>query len=129
MSIEIGLKGRAETEVNESNTALTMGSGDLRVFATPCMVALMEKSAAGSIAPLLDEGQSSVGTKVEITHDAATPVGMKVWAESEVVAVEGRKVTFKVEAFDEAGKIGGGTHERFIIAAEKFVSKVYDKLK
>ena len=129
MSIEIGLKGRAETEVSDSNTALKMGSGDLRVFATPCMVALMEKSAAGSIAPLLDEGQSSVGTKVEITHDAATPVGMKVWAESEVVAVEGRKITFKVEAFDEAGKIGGGTHERFIIVAEKFVNKVYEKLK
>ena len=129
MSIEIGIKGRADAEVNESNTALAMGSGDLRVFATPCMVALMEKSAASSIMPLLDEGQSSVGTKVEITHDAATPVGMKVWAESEVIAVEGRKLVFKVEAFDEAGKIGGGTHERFVIAADKFVSKVYDKLK
>ncbi len=129
MSIETGIKGRAETVVSESNTAITMGSGDLSVFATPGMIALMEKAAAGSIAPLLDEGQSSVGTKVEITHDAATPLGMRVWAESEVIAVEGRKVTFKVEAFDEAGKIGGGTHERFVIAAEKFVSKVYDKLK
>ena len=114
--------------VSEENTALAAGSGDLKVFATPHMVALMENAAANSIKPFLDEGQSSVGTLINVTHEAATPVGMKVWAESEVVAVDGRKVTFKVEAFDEKGRIGAGTHERFIVSSEKFVKKVYDKL-
>ena len=129
MNIEVGTKGSAQSIVSENNTALTMGSGDLLVFATPSMIALIESSAASSIAPFLDEGQSSVGTMIQVTHDAATPVGMKVRAESEVVATEGRKITFKVEAFDEAGKIGGGTHERFIISAEKFMNKVLEKNK
>jgi len=128
MDIEIGTKGRAECIVTEENTALAAGSGNLKVFATPCMIALMEKAASGSIARFLGEEQSSVGTLVNIVHEAATPVGMKVWAESEVVAVDGRKVTFKVEAFDEKGRIGAGTHERFIVSSEKFVKKVYDKL-
>lgn len=128
MEIEIGTKGRSDGIVTEENTALAAGSGDLRVFATPHMIALMENAAVSSIARFLEEGQSSVGTLISVTHDAATPVGMKVWAESEVVAVEGRKVTFKLEAFDEAGKIGGGTHERFIISPDRFIQKVYNKL-
>lgn len=128
MEIEVGTRGRAEALVSEENTALAAGSGDLKVFATPHMVALMENAAANSIKPFLDEGQSSVGTLINVTHEAATPVGMRVRAESEVIAVEGRKVTFRVEAFDEKGRIGGGIHERFIISSDKFVKKVYDKL-
>lgn len=129
MEIEIGTRGRSEAAVTEENTAIAAGSGDLRVFGTPYMIALMENAAASSIASFLDEGQSSVGTQISATHEAATPVGMKVWAESEVTAVDGRKVSFKVEAFDASGRIGGGTHERFIISSDKFVKRVYDKLK
>lgn len=129
MEIKIGTKGRSTGTVTEENTALAAGSGDLKVFATPFMIALMENAAANSITSFLDEGQSSVGTQISVTHEAATPVGMEVWAESEVIAVDGRKVCFNVEAFDEAGKIGGGTHERFIISSDKFVKRVYEKLK
>ena len=129
MEIKIGTKGRSTGTVTEENTALAAGSGDLKVFATPFMIALMENAAANSITSFLDEGQSSVGTQISVTHEAATPVGMKVWAESEVIAVDGRKVCFNVEAFDVAGKIGGGTHERFIISSDKFVKRVYEKLK
>ena len=84
MSIEIGIKGRAEDVVREENTAQAVGSGTLPVFATPAMTALMEKAAWTSLAPYLSEGESSVGTKLEITHDSASPLGIKVWAESEV---------------------------------------------
>lgn len=129
MEIKIGTKGRSTGTVTEENTALAAGSGDLKVFATPFMIALMENAAANSITSFLDEGQSSVGTLISVTHEAATPVGMKVWAESQVIAVDGRKVCFNVEAFDEAGKIGSGTHERFIISSDKFVKRVYEKLK
>ena len=128
MEIKIGTKGRSTGTVTEENTALAAGSGDLKVFATPFMIALMENAAANSITSFLDEGQSSVGTQISVTHEAATPVGMKVWAESQVIAVDGRKVCFNVEAFDEAGKIGGGTHERFIIDTEKFMAAAEAKL-
>jgi len=128
MEIVIGTKGLSRAAVTESNTALAAGSGNLKVFATPNMIALMENAASNSIIPFLEEGQSSVGTQISVTHDAATPVGMKVWAESEVIAVDGRKVTFRVEAFDETARIGGGTHERFVISSDKFVKRVYEKL-
>ena len=102
MELKTGIKGSAEARVTEDNTAKAVGSGELRVFATPCMLALMEK-AAQSVAPFLDEGQSTVGTRAEFTHDAATPVGMTVRAESELVSVDGRKLTFKVTACDSKG--------------------------
>lgn len=89
------------------------------------MAALMENTAYNSISKFLDDGQSSVGTSLCITHERATPVGMKVWAESEVTEVIGRKISFKVTAYDERGQIGSGTHERFIISAERFVAKCY----
>ena len=98
--MEIGIKGRVETVVNENNTAKFVGSGSLDVFATPSMIGLMEQAAQMSVAPHLEEGQGTVGTKLEITHDAATPLGMKVWAESELIAVERRKLVFEVKAFD-----------------------------
>ena len=128
MEISIGTKGHAESYVDKDDTAREVGSGDLLVYSTPCMIAMMESAACESIAPFLDEGQSSVGVSMNVTHEAATPVGMEVRAESEVTAVEGRKVTFRVAAYDEAGLIGQGTHTRVIIAAERFLEKTYAKL-
>lgn len=123
MSIEIGTKGRVENFATAQNTAIAAGSGSLPVFGTPFMAALMEAAAVAALAPYMTQGESSVGTKLEITHDAATPVGMSVWAEAEVTAVDRRKISFAVRAFDSAGPIGGGTHERFIINPETFLSK------
>ena len=126
-AMEIGLKGRAETVVDHSNTAKFAGSGELDVFATPNMTALMEQAAAASVAPFLEEGQGTVGTKLCISHDAATPIGMRVWAEAELTEIDRRRLVFSVTAYDECGVIGKGTHERFIIQNEKFLKKVYEK--
>lgn len=125
--IELGIKGRQETTVSPENTAAAVGSGLVSVFATPMMIALVEKTAATSIAPFLEEGESSVGTHIDISHCAATPVGMKVWAESEVTLIDRRRVVFRVAAYDERGLIGEGTHERFIINAAKFQQKADTK--
>ena len=127
--MEIGIKGYSETLVSESNTASSMGSGNVDVFATPWMIALMEDAAKSSVLPYLEEGQSTVGTRLDVSHDAATPIGMKVWAESELVEIDRRRLVFKVEAFDECGPIGKGSHERFIISTEKFMARVKEKLK
>lgn len=128
MAIEVGIQGLAEALVEQADTAKEVGSGDLLVYATPCMVALMEGAAYESIAPYLAEGESSVGTKMDVTHLSATPVGMSVRAESVVTAVEGRKVTFSITAYDESGEIGKATHERVVIKTERFLEKTYDKL-
>ena len=127
MSLTVGSKGRAEALVTEANTAAAVGSGLVPVFATPYMVALMENAAVNAVQAGLEAGQGTVGTKLEVTHDAATPVGMKVWAEAELTAVDGKKLTFTVRAFDEAGPIGGGTHERFIITVDRFLAKAEAK--
>jgi len=128
MSVTVGLKGRAETVVNESNTAQAACSGALPVFGTPFMCALMEEAAWKSIAPHLEASQSTVGTRLNVSHDSATPVGMKVWAESEVTQVDGKRIVLNVTAYDEKGLIGKGTHERFIIQNERFVQKAQRKL-
>lgn len=127
MSLTVGSKGRAEALVTEANTAAAVGSGLVPVFATPYMVALMENAAVNAVQAGLEAGQGTVGTRLEVTHDAATPVGMKVWAEAELTAVDGKKLTFTVRAFDEAGPIGGGTHERFIITVDRFLAKAEAK--
>ena len=126
--IPVGTKGYAETVVTKENCASAAGSGALDVFATPYMISLMEQASYTSLLPFLEEGQGTVGTKLDIAHVSATPIGMKVRAESEVTAVEGKKITFRVQAFDEAGLIGEGTHERFIIAEERFLQKCGAKL-
>ena len=128
MSVTVGLKGRAETVVNESNTAQAACSGALPVFGTPFMCALMEEAAWKSIAPHLEAGQSTVGTRLNVSHDSATPVGMKVWAESEVTQVDGRRIVLKLAAYDRKGLIGQGTHERFIVTDERFLAKTARKL-
>lgn len=128
MSLMIGLKGRADDVVTEANTAQAACSGALMVFGTPFMCALMEKAAWTSIAPHLAEGEGTVGTKLDISHVSATPVGMKVWAESEVTLVDGKRIELKVAAYDEKGLIGEGTHERFIITNDRFLAKAGRKL-
>ena len=127
MSIKIGLKGRADIVVDQNHTALAACSGMLPVFATPYMCALMEEACCNSIASCFDKGESTVGSKLQISHISATPIGMRVWAESEVTAVDGRRIVFKVRAYDEKGLIGEGVHERFIVSNERFVEKAEKK--
>jgi len=123
MSLELGLKGRAETLVVESNTAAAVGSGLVPVFATPYMIALMENSAVNAVTDHLEPGQGTVGTHLNVSHEAATPIGMKVWAEALLTEVDGKRLVFEVTAYDDAGVIGRGSHERFIINTEKFMAK------
>ena len=121
--VTLGIKGRQETVVSDANVATNVGSGRVKVFSTPMMIALMEKAAVLSLEPYLEEGQSSVGVKVCVSHLASTPMGMKVWAESEVIDIDRRRITFSVKAYNENALIGEGTHERFIINIDKFTSK------
>lgn len=126
--IEAGIKGKEELMVCDENSALAMGSGTLKVFATPSMAALMELTAWKSVAPYLEEGQCTVGTKLNLNHTASTPIGMKVFCESELVDVEGRKLVFKIIVKDECGVIGDSEHERFIVEDVKFQNKTDAKL-
>ena len=127
MTLTTGIRGEQSVAVTNENTAKTLGSGTLDVFASPALVALAEKTCWMSVAEALDEDCGTVGTKLELEHTAPTPVGMTVTCESELVAVEGRKLVFKVEVFDQTGKIGEGEHERFIVANEKFFAKAQAK--
>ena len=126
--LETGIKGTKEITVTNELTAKTMKSGAIDVFATPAMIALMEEVAYKSVAPELEEGCGTVGTMMNIKHVAATPVGMKVTCETELVKVDGRALTFSVKAYDECGLIGEGEHERFIVDDVKFQSKANGKL-
>ena len=128
MEILVGMKGEASTLVEREDTALEVGSGRLLVYATPCMVALMEGAACEAIADALGAEQSSVGISLNVEHLSATPVGLEVRAEAEVTAVEGKIITFALTAYDEAGKIGEGTHKRCVVSAQKFLDKAYAKL-
>lgn len=127
MEFKIGLVGSAETIVDNSNTANTMGSGDLAVFATPAMVALMEKAATLAVQDYLTEGHTTVGTMINIKHIAATPIGMNVTARATLTEVDGKKLLFEVEAFDDKEKIGEGKHERFLINIDRFMDKASKK--
>ena len=113
--ITIGSKGTASVKVDETNLALTVGSGSLPVFATPMMAALMEEAACNAIAPFLSEGETTVGTKLDISHDAATPEGLTVTATAEI--------SYHVTAEDGVGVIGSGTHKRFLVDADRFLNK------
>ncbi len=125
--LETGIKGTKTVTVNEANTAKTMGSGTLDVFATPALIALMEETCWRSVADQLDEGCGSVGTLLEIKHTAPTPVGMDVTCESELIEVDGRRLVFHVQAHDSKGLVGEGRHERFVIQNEKFQAKANAK--
>ena len=118
-----GLAAEKHDTVTDANTAAAFGSGGIAVYATPAMIALMEGAAFSAAEALLPKGWSTVGTELNVKHLSATPVGMKVHARAELLGIDGRALSFKVEAFDEAGKIGEGSHGRFIIEVEKFLAK------
>lgn len=128
--ILIGTKCQLEQTVTQELTAAAVGSGALPVFGTPFMAAMMENAALTAMQTFLAEDQGSVGTHLDISHDAPTPVGMKVYAEAEITAVSenGRMVVFQVSAWDEKGPIGKGSHTRAIIGNEKFLAKCNSKL-
>lgn len=128
MELQVGMKGIAETVVSEQNTAVAYGSGGVEVFATPAMIGLMEGAACNGVNPYLPEGKSTVGTLVNVSHTAATPKGMKVTAEAELVEIDGKRLVFKVAAYDEKEKIGEGVHERFIITLDRFMEKAQGKI-
>ena len=128
MEITVGMKGKVSSLVEREDTALEVGSGSLLVYATPCMVALMEGAACEAISAALPEDKTSVGTALSISHLAATPVGLEVYAEAEVTEVDGNTITFALTAYDESGKIGEGTHKRAVITTQRFLDKVYAKL-
>jgi predicted thioesterase len=125
--LEIGIKGQGSVTVDESLTARALDSGDLPVFATPAMIALMEKTAAESVRAYLAPESTSVGTLVNIEHVSATLAGGVVRCESELIGIEGRKLRFTVAAYDEAGVIGRGVHERFVVDRVKFMEKAAKK--
>lgn len=122
--LEVGLKYQSRVVVSEDNTALKLGSGDMEVFATPAMIALMENAAMNAVAEHLDAGATTVGTMMKSSHIKASAVGATITAEAELVAVEGRRLSFVVKAWDEKGTIGEGEHERFIVDRERFLSKL-----
>ena len=121
--LHIGIKGCEETLVKEDLLAKNVGSGLVRVYATAMMIALIEKAAVLSVEPFLESGQGTVGIHVDVSHCSATPLGMKVRAETELVQIDGRRLVFRVAAYDERGLIGEGRHERFIIDYAKFQAK------
>jgi predicted thioesterase len=126
-AVKPGLQGSAELTVGEEHTAPSVGSGAIRVLGTPVMINLMEAAALDAVEHLLPEGHQSLGIHLEVSHVAATPVGMKVRATAEVTAVEGNRVKFRVEAHDGIDLIGEGTHERVVVNVERFDKKVRAK--
>lgn len=128
MEITVGMTGLASTTVEREDTAYEVGSGSLLVYATPCMVALMEGAACEAITEALPEDKTSVGTQLNIAHLSATPVGMEVRAEATVTEVDGNTITFEITAYDEAGKIGEGTHKRAVVTTQRFLDRTYNKL-
>ena len=122
--LEVGLKYESVVEVSSANIAKTMGSGDMDVFATPAMVALMENAAMMAVATALPEGSATVGTQINTSHIKASPLGATITASAELTEVDGRKLTFAVRAWDEKGVIGEGVHTRFVVDRERFLSKL-----
>lgn len=127
--IKSGISGTAELTVSDRELAVNAGSGSLRVFATPFMVALMEKSACNCLAEYLENDETTVGTEINVKHISATPEGMKVTAEAVLTEINGREFVFSVKASDETGLIGEGTHRRFLVNGTKFTQKTQSKLK
>ena len=126
--IEVGMKNRQEITVTEELTAAALGSGLVPVYGTPFMIALIEGTACQCVLPELEEGQGTVGTRLDVEHLGATPVGMKVWCEVELTDVDRKKLVFSAEVYDETGLVGRGTHERFIIDNDRFIEKAMAKL-
>lgn len=123
-----GLQGKVERIVGEKDTAQSFGSGEVGVFATPIMVGMMENASLRAVDKFLPEVYTTVGTHLNVSHIAATPVGMKVTAQAELIKLEGRVLTFKVEVYDDVEKVGEGTHKRFIVSSERFLEKCNGKI-
>ncbi len=121
--LQTGIKGTGETVVTEEKTAEAMGSGQLPVFATPALIALVEETAWRSVAALLEPGRSTVGSRADVAHLAPTPVGMRVRCETELTEIDRRRLVFSAAVYDEAGKIAQGVHERFVIDNDRFLAK------
>ncbi len=122
--LEIGLQAASEVKVSTNNTALALGSGDMEVFATPAMVALMENAAMKAVASTLPEGSTTVGTAMQTSHSKASKMGATITASARLVEIDGRRLRFEVKAWDEAGTIGEGEHTRFVVDRERFLSKL-----
>jgi len=129
LNLETGLSAKIEKTVEYADTAKAVASGLAEVFATPSMIALMENAAYSAVQPQLPEGMSTVGVSISAKHMAATPVGMKVWAAATLCEVDGRKLKFDIEAFDEIEQIGQAVHTRFVIDEARFMDKVEQKCK
>ena len=127
--MEKGIKGSMEITVTNELTAINAGSGLLPVYGTPFMIALIENTACHCALPELEEGQGTVGTRLEVDHLGATPIGMRVRCEVELIEIDRKKLVFAAEVFDEEGLVGRGRHERFIIDTEKFMEKALAKAK
>ncbi len=126
--MKIGIKGTKAIKVTDEMTARAMGSGSLDVYSTPAMISLMENTAYTSVAEYLEDGQGTVGTLMNVKHLSATPVGMEVRCESELVEIDKRRLVFTVKAYDQVGCIGEGIHERFVINNDKFMEKTNNKV-
>ena len=124
MVLKVGMKGEASTLVVHENTAAAVGAGGVEFFGTPMMIALMENAAWGAVSRDLEEGEVTVGTHVNVSHVAATPLGQQVRAIAELIEIDGRRLVFKVEAYDEKRKIGEGQHERFVVHLERFTKRI-----
>jgi predicted thioesterase len=122
-----GMVAEIETRVTEADTAERLGSGSIPVLGTPALVRLMERAAVQALAGHLPPGQTSVGSRIDVHHLAPTPVGMRIRARAELVQVEGRRLVFRIETWDEAEQIGKATHERFVVDKGRFVAKVQRK--
>jgi len=125
--IAVGLKNRVEETATPEKSALTLACGGVDVFSTPMMILLMENTCDFSVRPYLEDGMATVGTRVDIAHLSATPTGRRVWCESELTEIDGRRLRFKVTAYDEAGIIGEGTHERCIVDPQRLLAKANAK--
>lgn len=123
-NLKIGLENKSETIVTEKDTAKAFGSGDISVYASPMMIGLMENAALFCVEDHLPEGYTTVGINVNVNHLKATPVGMKVTAKAKLLSIKGKKLTFTVEAYDEEGLIGEGSHIRYIVNSKEFLEKV-----
>ena len=126
--LEIGISGVTEDVVTAENAASGMASGGLPVYATPRMIGMMEYTAWASVEPYMEEGKGTVGTHLDVSHVSASPIGAHIRIESELIEIDRRRLVFRVRAFDDAGLIGEGTHERFIVDNEKFMERTASKL-
>jgi predicted thioesterase len=127
INLKVGMTAEKHEQVTNENTAIRYGSGGAAVYATPAMIGLMEGTCLAAVDPHLPEGMGTVGIHLDIRHLAATPIGLNVRAAAELIEIAGKRLTFRIEAFDDKEKIGEGTHQRYIIDVNKFMDKAHSK--